>query len=83
VLWHGLRANEAIALNVEDHNGKGLNIEQAKRNSVGFVPLIGSARIALDKYLQWRREQKFIAEASSPLFISHSPPSKGERLSYV
>jgi integrase/recombinase XerD len=52
------------------------------RDSVGFVPLIGSARTALDKYLQWRKEQEFVTEPRSPLFISHSARSKGERLSY-
>jgi integrase/recombinase XerD len=82
VLWHGLRANEAIALNVEDYNGLGVNIEQVKRDSVGFVPFIGSARNALERYLQWRKEQKFLTEPQSPLFISHSARSKGERLSY-
>lgn len=49
---------------------------------MGFVPLIGEGKTALDKYLQWRKEQEFVTEPRSPLFISHSARSKGERLSY-
>ncbi|MDJ0692553.1 MAG: phage integrase N-terminal SAM-like domain-containing protein, partial [Xenococcaceae cyanobacterium MO_188.B32] len=46
VLEHGLRASEVTALNIKDYDGKRLHIVEAKRDSVGFVPLLSEARMA-------------------------------------
>ncbi|MBL1178183.1 tyrosine-type recombinase/integrase [Pantanalinema sp. GBBB05] len=83
VLLHGLRAEEAINLNIEDYDGQQVIIREAKHNSVGEVPLARSARNDLDNYIQQRQEtseQELLPE--SPLFISNSNRSRGKRLTY-
>ncbi|CAA9563110.1 Mobile element protein [uncultured Synechococcales cyanobacterium] len=82
VLEHGLRASEVAALNVGDYEGNCLHIKQAKAGSVGSVPLFKQARQALDAYLGWRLRQGLPTERDSPLFLSCSNNSKGQRLSY-
>ena len=82
VLEHGLRASEVAALNVEDYEGQRLHIRQAKGDSVGTVPLLQAARRSLDAYLGWRLRQGLPTTPDSPLFLSHSNNSKGQRLSY-
>lgn len=83
VLLHGLRAEEAINLNLEDYDGQQVIIREAKHNSVGEVPLTRSARNDLDNYIQQRQEtseQELLPE--SPLFVSNSNRSRGKRLTY-
>jgi integrase/recombinase XerD len=86
VLLHGLRAEEAINLNFEDYDGQQLVIRAAKHGSVGEVPLARQARADLDAYMQQRQTQaeskgqKVMAE--SPLFVSNSNRSRGQRLTY-
>jgi integrase/recombinase XerD len=82
VLEHGLRASEVSALNIGDYDGTRLHIRCAKANSVGSVPLRQTARQAVDTYLGWRVRQGLPVASESPLFLSSSNNSKGQRLSY-
>jgi integrase/recombinase XerD len=84
VLSHGLRAEEASHLNLEDYDGLRLHIRQAKQGSIGRVPLDKAARIALDTYLDWRKGQGESLSADTPLFINYSrnPKVREKRLSY-
>jgi integrase/recombinase XerD len=82
VLEHGLRASEVIALNIKDYDGKRLHITEAKRDSVGMVPLLSEARMAINTYIEWRKTEGMNAEDDSALFLSHSNRSKGKRLTY-
>lgn len=97
VLEHGLRASEVIALNIKDYDGKRLHITEAKRDSVGFVPLLSEASRAIDAYIEWRETEGMNVEEdetgretrparyvrdNSALFLSHSNRSKGKRLTY-
>ncbi|MBD2018888.1 phage integrase N-terminal SAM-like domain-containing protein, partial [Leptolyngbya sp. FACHB-36] len=86
VLLHGLRAEEAINLNVEDYDGQQVVIREAKHDSVGEVPLTRLAREDLNAYRQQRQAQMEAAgqvlSPQSPLFISNSNRSKGQRLTY-
>lgn len=84
VLSHGLRAEEASLLNIEDYDGNRLHIRKAKHGSTGKVPVDKAAQTALDTYLEWRREQDDQLAADTPLFINYSrnPSMQGNRLSY-
>ncbi|MGL5075671.1 MAG: tyrosine-type recombinase/integrase, partial [Waterburya sp.] len=82
VLEHGLRASEVTALNIKDYDGKRLHITEAKRDSVGFVPLLSEASRAIDAYIEWRETEGMNVEDNSALFLSHSNRSKGKRLTY-
>lgn len=84
VLGHGLRAEEASHLNIEDYDGNRLYIREAKHGSTGRVPLDKAARTALDVYLDWRRNWGESLAADAPLFINYSrnPKVRGNRLSY-
>ena len=86
VLLHGLRAEEAINLNFEDYDGQQVVIREAKHDSVGEVPLTRQARVDLDAYVQQRRTQaestKQEITLHSPLFVSNSNRSRGQRLTY-
>ncbi len=83
VLLHGLRASEVAALNLEDYDGTRLYIRQAKDDSSGTVPLNRAGRMAINAYLQERREAKYWFGAKKPLFLSYSPvPGKPQRLGY-
>ncbi|MBW4550783.1 MAG: tyrosine-type recombinase/integrase [Aphanocapsa sp. GSE-SYN-MK-11-07L] len=85
ILWlllHGLRAREAEALNVGDFDGQRVTIREAKDDSVGQVPLLPEAVETLERYLNWRRCGGEALEDGSPLFLSESNNSKGQRLSY-
>jgi len=82
VLLHGLRASEVSALNREDFDGRRLRIRQAKADSKGLVPLSGAAIEILENYLAWRQQQGETIQPISPLFVSHSPRNKGQRLGY-
>lgn len=84
VLSHGLRAEEASLLNVEDYDGYRLHIRQAKQGATGRVPLDKDARAAMNAYLDWRKAQGDSLAAETPLFVNYSrnPKMKGNRLSY-
>lgn len=79
---HGLRASEIQGLNVSDYDGQRVHILEAKADSVGTVPLLSKARKAIDQYKQWREQQGDVLGDESPLFVSHSNNSKGQRLQY-
>ncbi len=81
VLLHGLRAEEAAALNIKDYDGTRLQIRR-EHHPPGFVPLKAQARQALDVYLAWRQQQGEAMSGDRPLFISYSRRSQGQRLSY-
>jgi site-specific recombinase XerD len=86
VLLHGLRAEEAINLNVEDYDGLQVLIREAKHDSTGEVPLTQQARTDLNAYIQQRQTeieamgQEILPH--SPLFVSNSNRSRGQRLTY-
>jgi integrase/recombinase XerD len=84
VLSHGLRAEEASYLNVEDYDGRRLHIREAKQGSTGRVPLDKDACAALNAYLEWRKAQGETLTADTPLFVNFSrdPKVRGQRLSY-
>jgi integrase/recombinase XerD len=82
VLEHGLRVNEVSKLNVGDFDEQRLFIRQAKRDSVGQVPLLSTALVALRAYLEERQQQGEILQPDSPLFLSCSHNSQGKRLGY-
>ncbi|MBD1866449.1 tyrosine-type recombinase/integrase [Cyanobacteria bacterium FACHB-471] len=86
VLLHGLRAEEVINLNLEDYDGQQVVIREAKHDSVGEVPLIRQARLDLDAYVQQRQTQAGSLGQEltneSPLFVSNSNRSRGQRLTY-
>jgi integrase/recombinase XerD len=82
VLLHGLRAREAEALNVGDFDGKRVRILEAKDDSVGQVPLLPDAAETIEVYLQFRRCWGETIRPESPLFLSASNNSKGDRLGY-
>jgi integrase/recombinase XerD len=81
-LEHGLRVNEVCRLNVEDFDGERLTIHEAKHDSVGQVPLVSDAIVALKAYLHERQSQGDALQPDSPLFLSTSYNSKGKRLGY-
>ncbi len=82
VLLHGLRAREVEALNIEDFDGKRVQVKEAKDDSVGQVPLLPDAAKAIKHYLKCRESQGDSLDAQSPLFRSASNNSRGKRLSY-
>jgi integrase/recombinase XerD len=82
VLLHGLRARELEALNVGDFDGQRVNIREAKDDSVGQVPLLPEAVETLEVYLNFRSCWGEVVEPESPLFLSVSNNSKGDRLGY-
>jgi site-specific recombinase XerD len=86
VLLHGLRAEEAINLDLKDYDGQQVVIRAAKHDSVGEVPLTRQARVDLDAYVEQRRTQaESLGEeinAQSPIFVSNSNRSRGKRLTY-
>jgi len=84
VLSHGLRAEEASHLNVEDYDGDRLHIRKAKHGSTGKVPVDRAAQTAIDAYLKWRCEQGDRLAADTPLLLNYSrnPSVQGNRLSY-
>jgi integrase/recombinase XerD len=86
VLLHGLRAEEAINLNLADYDGQQVIVQEAKHDSVGEVPLTRQARLDLDAYVQQRQAQaKSMGQEltrESPLFVSNSNRSRGQRLTY-
>jgi integrase/recombinase XerD len=82
ILLHGLRARELEALNVGDFDGQRVNIREAKDDSVGRVPLLPEAVETLEVYLNFRRCWGEDVADESPLFLSESNNSKGDRLGY-
>lgn len=85
VLNHGLRADEAVSLNLgsilEQHQ---LFIAKSKNNEQRQVPLNQDCRAAIAQYLQERQQQGELLTPTSPLFLSmHPNPAwKEQRLSY-
>ncbi|KAM3101041.1 tyrosine-type recombinase/integrase [Phormidesmis sp. 146-12] len=82
VLEHGLRVDEVSQLIVGDFDGQRITIRKAKRDSVGQVPLVSEAVIAVQAYLEERQERGAELRPESPLFLSTSHNSRGKRLGY-
>lgn len=83
VLLYGLRAEEVSNLNVGDYDRGELVIRQAKHDSVGEVPLTTQGKADLDAYLAWRSHiEGRSPSVEEPLFVSYSPRSRGQRLTY-
>ncbi len=82
ILSHGLRANEASNLNVEDFDGQRLKIRQAKADSKGTVPIGLDAQMWVQQYILWRESQGEALNAESPLLASHSNRNAGQRMGY-
>jgi integrase/recombinase XerD len=59
-----------------------VNIREAKDDSVGQVPLLPEAVETLEVYLHFRRCWGESVGPESPLFLSESNNSKGDRLGY-
>jgi integrase/recombinase XerD len=83
LFFAGLRANEVSGLNVGDYNGVEVLIRQAKHDSAGRVPVNRQTDEAIRDYLGERSRQKEgnLSE-SDPMFVSHSPKTRGQRLGY-
>ncbi|ESA37958.1 site-specific recombinase [Leptolyngbya sp. Heron Island J] len=82
VLSHGLRAREVCGLDISDYDGRRLSVRGAKWGSDGLVPLKPDAVAALDSYLGWLVRNGFTVSQESPLFVSLSNNSRGQRLGY-
>jgi integrase/recombinase XerD len=82
VLGHGLRANEASALNIGDFDGQRLQIRQAKADSKGTVPIDLDAQMWVQQYLDWRQARGEVLVNDEPLFVSHSNRNQGQRIGY-
>lgn len=82
VLLQGLRVESVSALTLTDYDGGRLQIRDRQANLQGFVPLVDSAKTALELYLKWRQAGGEVLKPESPLFISHSRRNAGARLGY-
>lgn len=82
VLAHGLRASEVSKLDIGDYDRRRFDVTGAKWGSDGKVPLKPEAVAAIDSYLAWLLRQGFSMAKESPLFVSLSNNSKGQRLGY-
>ena len=86
MLSSGVRAGEVVALNVGDYDRVRIRIIQGKHGSVGTIPLPRETRRLLDEYLmqRTRKSSRFTSpsKSDSPLFLSESPATIGQRLSY-
>ncbi|MBD2178649.1 tyrosine-type recombinase/integrase [Pseudanabaena sp. FACHB-1998] len=82
VLLHGLRGEELCNLNVGDYCDGELVIPVAKWDSKGEVPLTKLGLLHLNAYLDWRKDKGDELLPESPLFVSFSNRSYGDRLTY-
>lgn len=82
VLQHGIRAEAATLLNIEDFDGVRLHVHQDKADSKGVVPLDEEGQRKMRAYLAWRREQGEGLPPDSPLFVSYSRRNAGKRIGY-
>lgn len=83
VLSHGLRAAEAVALNVGSYDGRMLLVSRSKDYSQGRVPLKKEACDAIQAYLDERTVEGEELLPESPLLVSYHPKSAGgARLTY-
>ena len=83
VLLHGLRLEEIAALSLIHYDKTQIWIDRPSY-PIGkhFVPLSSEAIAALDRFLDWRRSQGEPLNPESPLFLSYSRRSYGQRLTY-
>jgi integrase/recombinase XerD len=85
LLWFnaGLRAEEVTKLNVGDYNNVEVMVREAKHGSSGAVPTDDETHEAMVAYLVKRTaESGGMLSEDSPLFVSCSHRSFGQRLSY-
>jgi integrase/recombinase XerD len=81
VLLHGLRVEEISALNLEDYDGTQLCIRQTARSDSHSIPLASEAIAHLDRLVDWRVQGERL-NPDSPIFLSYSRRSYGQRLTY-
>jgi integrase/recombinase XerD len=83
LFFAGLRANEVSGLNIGDYNGVEVIVKEAKHGSTGRVPVNRQTDEAIREYLmeRWIETQGALSE-SDPMFVSHSPKTRGQRLGY-
>lgn len=82
VLQHGIRAEAATLLNIEDFDGVRLHVHQDKADSKGVVPLDEDGQRKIEAYLAWRKGQGEVLQPERPLFVSHSRRNAGARIGY-
>ncbi|WP_088893812.1 tyrosine-type recombinase/integrase [Leptolyngbya ohadii] len=82
VLQHGIRAEAATLLNIEDFDGARLHVHQDKADSKGVVPLDQDGQQKIAAYLAWRQERGEVILPQAPLFISYSHRNAGVRIGY-
>lgn len=82
LLSHNLRASTVLELNVADYDGQAVSIRQARENARRAVPLEPLACQLIDYYLGWRAAYGEPLSPKTPLFVSYSRRSRGQRLSY-
>jgi integrase/recombinase XerD len=82
VLQQGLKLSQVSALNVQDYDGVQLQSKDTSSSEIRRVLLAQEARGAIDAYLDWRSRRKLSTAPESPLFLSGSNNSRGERLGY-
>ncbi|MFC2173081.1 tyrosine-type recombinase/integrase [Acidobacteriota bacterium] len=68
----GLRISEALALNVEDFDSEQqlLLIRKTKFHKSRYVPLAPSVSVAIDSYLQIRRQAGHCLPSDEPIFVT-------------
>jgi len=82
LLSHGLRASEVVNLNIAGFDGNLLFLAETKNNENRVVPLNADGRAAIVLYLEERKAQGEVLEATRPLILSHHNVYGGERLTY-
>lgn len=83
LLRHGLRAGEVLALNMASFRNGRIFIATSKTGHSREIGMLPSMAEYLDDYLSWRQTRGFPWEEDSPLILSLSGRTKGERLSYA
>jgi integrase/recombinase XerD len=81
VLLNGLRVEEISALNLGDYDGTQLCIRQLSHPQPHSVPLASEAIAHLDRLVDWRQQGELL-NPESPIFLSYSRRSYGQRLTY-
>lgn len=82
LLWHGLRASEAVDLSLGVYSDRVLFIAKTKTHKPRMVPLRKVARGAISDYLEQRQQEGEVLTNASPMLLSYHPGHRGDRLTY-
>ena len=82
ILLHGVRVEEAVALNVGNFDGTQFSIPGVSNRRAGDVPLHTTTIQQIDDYLFWRKNQGEAILPDRPFLISLSRRTHGQRLTY-